>query len=126
MSYRIEDVIYYDDETRKMRQTFFEDRITYLDANTKYESLKLTKYNLLYDDRQAETQAKDEEQDWIKVNQGFKLEQVTDEIPMCIVVPGYNNNARFRLEYNLNSIFRQNYTNYFAVILNDASTDGSD
>ena len=60
------------------------------------------------------------------VSRNFKLETVTEEIPMCIVVPGYNNNARFRLEYNLNSIFRQNYTNYFAVIINDASTDGSD
>jgi glycosyltransferase involved in cell wall biosynthesis len=45
---------------------------------------------------------------------------------MCVVVPGYNNNAKFRLEYNLNSIFLQNYTNYFVVIINDASTDGSD
>lgn len=45
---------------------------------------------------------------------------------MCLVVPGYNNNAKFRLEYNLNSIFQQNYTNYFVVIINDASTDGSD
>jgi glycosyltransferase involved in cell wall biosynthesis len=45
---------------------------------------------------------------------------------MCVVVPGYNNNAKFRLEYNLNSIFLQNYTNYFIVIINDASTDGSD
>lgn len=47
-------------------------------------------------------------------------------MPMCVVVPGYNNNAKFRLEYNLNSIFLQNYTNYFVVIINDASTDGSD
>lgn len=31
-----------------------------------------------------------------------------------------------RIEYNLNSIFRQNYSNYFAVIINDASNDGSD
>lgn len=45
---------------------------------------------------------------------------------MCLIVPGYNNNAKFRLQYNLNSIFSQNYTNYFAVIINDASTDGSD
>jgi glycosyltransferase involved in cell wall biosynthesis len=44
---------------------------------------------------------------------------------MCIVVPSYNNRANFRLEYNLNSIFLQNYSNYFAVIINDASTDGS-
>lgn len=45
---------------------------------------------------------------------------------MCVVVPGYNNNAKFRIEYNLNSIFQQNYTNYFVVIMNDASTDNSD
>lgn len=45
---------------------------------------------------------------------------------MCVVVPGYNNNAKFRIEYNLNSIFQQNYTNYFVVIINDASTDNSD
>jgi len=44
---------------------------------------------------------------------------------MCIVSPGYNNNAHFRIEYSLNSIFTQNYTNYKAVIINDASTDGS-
>lgn len=45
---------------------------------------------------------------------------------MCVVVPGYNNNANFRIEYNLNSIFTQNYTNYKVVIVNDASTDGGD
>ena len=44
---------------------------------------------------------------------------------MCIVVPGYNNNANFRIEYNLNSLFTQNYTNYKVIIVNDASTDGS-
>ena len=42
------------------------------------------------------------------------------------MVPGFNNNDKFRLELNLNSIFRQNYTNYFTVIINDASDDGSD
>ena len=45
---------------------------------------------------------------------------------MCVIVPSYNNNARFRIEYNLNSIFQQNYTNYYVVIINDGSTDGSD
>jgi glycosyltransferase involved in cell wall biosynthesis len=44
---------------------------------------------------------------------------------MCIVVPGYNNNANCRIEYNLNSIFSQNYTNYKVVVINDASNDGS-
>lgn len=48
------------------------------------------------------------------------------ELPMCLVVPSYNNNAKFRLQYNLNSIFSQNYSNYFAVIIDDASSDGTD
>jgi glycosyltransferase involved in cell wall biosynthesis len=42
------------------------------------------------------------------------------------MAPGYNNNANFRIEYNLNSIFSQNYTNYKVVIINDKSNDGSD
>ena len=45
---------------------------------------------------------------------------------MCVIIPGYNNNANFRIEYNLNSMFQQNYSNYFVVIINDASTDNSD
>jgi glycosyltransferase involved in cell wall biosynthesis len=44
---------------------------------------------------------------------------------MCLIVPGYNNNANFRIESNLNSIFTQNYSNYKVIIINDASTDGS-
>lgn len=44
---------------------------------------------------------------------------------MCIVTPGYNNRARFRIQLNLNSIFNLNYTNYNLVLINDASTDGS-
>ncbi len=44
---------------------------------------------------------------------------------MCIIVPSFNNNANFRIEANLNSIFTQNYSNYKAIIINDASTDKS-
>ena len=45
---------------------------------------------------------------------------------MCIISPSYRNNAKFRIEYSLNSIFTQNYSNYFAVITDDSSGDGSD
>jgi glycosyltransferase involved in cell wall biosynthesis len=44
---------------------------------------------------------------------------------MCIVAPGRNNNINFRVELNLNSIFTQNYTNYFVVLVDDASDDGT-
>lgn len=44
-------------------------------------------------------------------------------MPFCIVVPTLNNGKDFRYQYNLRSIFNQNYTNYKVVIIDDASTD---
>jgi glycosyltransferase involved in cell wall biosynthesis len=44
---------------------------------------------------------------------------------MCVVVPSFNNEANFRIEYNLNSIFAQNYTNFKVVVIDDASIDKS-
>ena len=44
---------------------------------------------------------------------------------MCLLVSSYNNEAYFKAELNLNSIFQQNYTNYMAIIFNDKSTDRS-
>lgn len=44
---------------------------------------------------------------------------------MCAILGGRNNNAGFRIEYNLNSIFLQNYTNYHAIVIDDFSDDGS-
>lgn len=38
---------------------------------------------------------------------------------------GRNNNANFRIEYSLNSVFLQNYTDYHALVVDDVSTDGS-
>jgi len=43
-----------------------------------------------------------------------------------MICVGSNNNKLFRIEANLNSIFSQNYSNYLAVIIDDASTDGSE
>lgn len=45
------------------------------------------------------------------------------ELPFCIVVPTYNNAQNFRYEYNLYSIFNQDYTNFKVVIIDDASID---
>jgi len=48
-----------------------------------------------------------------------------EEIFVCVMIAGVNNNENARIERNLNSVFTQNYTNYKAVIIDDASTDGS-
>jgi cellulose synthase/poly-beta-1,6-N-acetylglucosamine synthase-like glycosyltransferase len=65
------------------------------------------------------------QEEWVRLEKKFKLSEFTEELPMCIIVPGYNNNDQFRIESNMNSIFTQNYTNYKVVIINDASNDGS-
>jgi glycosyltransferase involved in cell wall biosynthesis len=67
-----------------------------------------------------------EAEEYARLDKIWNFQQFKEELPMCVVVPGYNNNAKFRIEYNLNSIFQQNYTNYFVVVINDASTDNSD
>lgn len=38
---------------------------------------------------------------------------------------GRNNRDTFRIEANLNSIFTQNYTNFYVVLIDDVSNDGS-
>lgn len=47
------------------------------------------------------------------------------QLPFCIVVPSFNNANNFRYEYNLQSIFNQDYSNYRVVIIDDASTDNT-
>lgn len=79
-----------------------------------------------YDESYSEEQQRVETAEYERIRGIHFLDEIKEEIPMCVVVPGYNNNAKFRIEYNLNSIFLQNYTNYFVVIINDASNDGSD
>ena len=64
--------------------------------------------------------------DWLRLEAKFGLSSIREELPMCVVMPGFNNNANFRIEANLNSVFAQNYSNFKVVVLNDASTDGSD
>lgn len=64
--------------------------------------------------------------DWVRLEAKFGLSAVREELPMCLIVPSYNNNARFRIESSLNSIFTQNYSNYRVVVINDGSSDGSD
>jgi cellulose synthase/poly-beta-1,6-N-acetylglucosamine synthase-like glycosyltransferase len=91
-----------------------------------FESLPLIKYNFKVDKTLEEEQKRVETEEYERINLVHKLSEITTEIPMCVVLPSYNNNAKFRIEYNLNSVFNQNYTNYLAVIINDVSTDGSD
>lgn len=78
------------------------------------------------DDEDIKWGKEDNRKEWERLNTTFGFHNIKKELPMCIMVPGYNNNANFRIEYNLNSIFSQNYTNYKVIIIDDMSNDGSE
>jgi hypothetical protein len=117
--------VLYDEQTRRSRVAFYNDRVRFIESNKHFPSLSLAKYNLILTLAQREAAQMDFDAEWQRIEQKFGLSKITDELPMCLIVPGYNNNNNFRIESNLNSIFTQNYSNYKVVIINDASTDGS-
>lgn len=54
----------------------------------------------------------------------------TEERPIVIVIPSYNNNKKLRdgtpyYQKNLNSVCYQNYSNYHVIYIDDVSPDGT-
>ena len=123
---RIEDVLYKDDEAnRPTRNEFIKEKVSFIDSKSNYSSILLAKYNLVSSEEQQQKGIEENRIDWLRLEAKFQLSLVKEELPMCLIVPGYNNNAKFRIEANLNSVFMQNYSNYRLVLIDDASTDGS-
>ena len=48
-----------------------------------------------------------------------------EELPICVVIPSYNNVKDGRYRNNLESILQQDYDNYRIVFIDDASEDGT-
>lgn len=48
-----------------------------------------------------------------------------EQLPLCIVAPGRNIVSDDKYEKFIDSIFRQNYTNYKLIYIDDVSTDES-
>lgn len=46
------------------------------------------------------------------------------EHPICVVIDLQFSQSLFQFQYTLNSLFLQNYTNYFAVVFGDGSENG--
>ena len=46
-------------------------------------------------------------------------------MPICVVVPSYNNADKRRYFHNINSILQQDYENYRVIFIDDASDDGT-
>ena len=64
-----------------------------------------------------------ERREFQRLNQVYNLNE--KELPFCIVVPSFNNAKNFRYEFNLQSIFNQDYDNYRVVIVDDNSSDNT-
>lgn len=47
------------------------------------------------------------------------------QLPICVVVPTWNNAKKYRYHHNLHSIMNQDYQNYKIVVIDDASSDGT-
>jgi hypothetical protein len=117
--------VLYSEQTQKKRIEFYVDRAKFIDSKKELPSLNLAKHNLILTLEQSKAAKADFDAEWQRLEDKFQLSKVTEELPMCLIVPGYNNNENFRIESNLNSIFTQNYSNYKVIVINDASTDGS-
>ena len=103
-----------------------QERKDFLSDKTQFESLSLIQYNILLNDNDAKLKHEAEHTEYQRLNAKYHLNKVKYELPICAILTGYNNNADFRIELNLNSIFSQNYSNFFVALVNDASDDGSD
>ena len=53
----------------------------------------------------------------------YHLSEIKEELPMCIFIKNYNNLEYERYKLMLNSIFRQRYSNFKVVYIDDCSKD---
>lgn len=119
-------MLYPTQELREARVSFQRERREFIEKNKHIQDLPLAVFNNKVDSSDDEQEGRVLAFAYSKLNEGLDFDAYPKELPICVLTPSYLNNARFRIEYNLNSIFTQNYSNYFAVITNDASPDGSD
>jgi hypothetical protein len=124
---RIEAVLY-DEDGMARRDKFHRERISYFSNGNRenFPPIYLATFNLKLNGKREHEQKLVEEEEYAILDGEWHFDSYSQELPICIIVPSFNNNDNFRLEYNLNSLFQQNYSNYFAVVINDASTHNSD
>ena len=117
----------YSKAEQEERKKFLQERVDFLRTKREaVESSYLATFNMKIDRSRDEEQRKEEALEYDRLDKIWNFDKYPEELPMCLILPGINNYAGYRAELNLNSIFQQNYSNYFVVIINDASTDRSD
>lgn len=105
---------------------FYEQRAKFVDSIDKKHipGIQIAKYNQIHASSLANLK-KDLDSEYQRLEDKFGMSKVAQELPMCIISNGRNNEGNFRIEYSLNSVFTQNYTNYKIIVTDDASDDRS-
>lgn len=68
-----------------------------LKKNRNFESLNLCKYTLKWNDGLTKEEEAEDIKEYSRIDKIHSLSHYHSEIPMCIIVPTYNNNAHFRV-----------------------------
>jgi glycosyltransferase involved in cell wall biosynthesis len=58
-----------------------------------------------------------------RLEEKYHLSAYSKQLPICVIVPTRNNAQNYRYEYNIQSIINQDYKNYHAIFIDDASED---
>ena len=65
--YRIEDVLYKDEATRKKRIEFMDERVNFVNNKSDFASIFLAKYNLLNSEEQLNKGIEENQRDWLRL-----------------------------------------------------------
>ena len=55
----------------------------------------------------------------------YNIGSITQELPICVISAGRNNNDKTTINNYLRTLSRQNYSNYHIVYVDDMSDDGT-
>lgn len=58
-----------------------------------------------------------------RLEEKYHLSTYPTQLPLCLIIPTRNNAQNYRYEYNLQSIINQDYSNFRAIFIDDASED---
>ena len=93
---RIDEVLY-DEKTRGDRKIFQQKREEFLKDKKSFESAYLATFNNKLDESRDTEQQQVEAAEYERIDRIWGFERYKEELPMCIISTGYNNNAKFRI-----------------------------
>ena len=70
--------MYKDEQTRKKRIEFVEQRVSFVDSKPSYPSLFLAKYNLVSSEEQLKNGIEENRREWLRLEGKFQLSKIKE------------------------------------------------